>query len=128
VILIAGGTGRLGTALVTRLTGRGLPVRVLTRDPARAAHLTGQPVEVVTGDVRDRASLAAAVRGADVVVSAVHGLTGPRGVSPVTVDARGNCNLIDAARETGAEIVLMSVVGAAADSPMELFRMKYAAE
>jgi NADH dehydrogenase len=83
---------------------------------------------VATGDVRDRASLAPAVEGAGVVVSAIHGFAGPGGVSPATVDYRGNINLIDAARATGAQLVLMSVAGAAADSPMELFRMKHAAE
>jgi uncharacterized protein YbjT (DUF2867 family) len=128
VILLAGGTGRLGTVLAARLAERGLPVRVMTRDPARAAHLTGQGVQVVTGDVRDPASLAAAVRGAGVVVSAVHGMAGPGGVSPATVDHQGNVSLINAARAAGAELVLMSTVGAAADSPLELFRMKHAAE
>jgi NADH dehydrogenase len=49
-------------------------------------------------------------------------------VSPATVDYQGNINLIDAARAAGAQLVLMSVAGAAADSPMELFRMKHAAE
>jgi uncharacterized protein YbjT (DUF2867 family) len=128
MILLAGGTGRLGRALAPALTRRGLPVRVLTRDPARAASLAGPGIEVVTGDVRDRASLPAAVRGADVVVSAVHGFAGPGGVSPATVDRQGNINLIDASREAAAEIVLISVAGAAASSPMELARMKYAAE
>jgi uncharacterized protein YbjT (DUF2867 family) len=128
MILITGGTGRLGSVLTAALTRRGLPVRVLTRDPVRAASLTGHGIEVVTGDVRDRASLPAAARGADVVVSAVHGFAGPGGVSPATVDYQGNINLIDAARDAGAELVLMSVVGAAASSPMELSRMKYAAE
>ncbi len=128
MILVAGGTGRLGRALTARLTRRGLPVRVLTRDPARAASLAGQGVEAVTGDVRDRGSLPAAVSGVSVVVSAVHGFAGSGGVSPATVNQRGNINLIDAARDAGARIVLMSVVGAAADSPMELSRMKYAAE
>lgn len=128
MILLAGGTGRLGTVLTTRLTGRGLTVRVLTRDPRRAAHLAGHGVEVVTGDVRDRASVAASVRGVTVVVSAVHGFAGPGRISPATVDRQGNINLIDAARDAGAEFVLVSVVGAAADSPMELSRMKYAAE
>jgi NADH dehydrogenase len=128
VILIAGGTGRLGTLVVDRLVNRGLLVRVLTRDPARAAHLAGDRVEVVTGDVRDRASLGSATAGADVVVSAVHGFTGPRGNSPATVDRDGNANLIDATKAAGADFVLLSTVGAAADSPMELFRMKRAAE
>lgn len=128
MILIAGGTGRLGSVLTARLTGRGLPVRVLTRVPARAAHLAALGIEVAAGDVRDRASLEAAVRGADVVVSAIQGFTGPRGTSPSTIDYLGNVSLIDAARATGAKFVLMSVVGAAIDSPMELFRMKHTAE
>jgi NADH dehydrogenase len=128
MILLAGGTGRLGSVLAGRLAGRGLAVRVLTRDPVRAAHLAAQGAEVATGDVRDCASLAPAVRGADVVVSAIQGLTGPRGVNPATIDYQGNINLIDAARAVGAQFVLTSVAGAAADSPMELFRMKHAAE
>jgi uncharacterized protein YbjT (DUF2867 family) len=128
VILVAGGTGRLGTLVVNRLVSRGISVRVLTRDPARAAHLAGDHVEVVTGDVRDRTSLGPATEGVAVVVSAVHGFTGVRGNSPTTVDRDGNANLIDATRGAGAELVLLSTVGAAADSPMELFRMKHAAE
>ena len=128
MILLAGGSGQLGTRVVRALTARGLAVRVLTRDPGRASHLTGQHVEVVRGDVRDPASVSAAAAGATIVVSAVHGFIGPRGISPETIDRDGNANLIDAARAVGADIVLMSVLGAAADSPMELFRMKYAAE
>ena len=50
MILVAGGTGRLGSELVRRLVAQRESVRVLTRDPARAAHLPG--VEVVVGDVR----------------------------------------------------------------------------
>lgn len=128
MILIAGGTGRLGSVLAARLTGRGLAVRVLTRVPARADHLAALGIEVATGDVRDRASLRTAVRGAGVVVSAIHGFTGDRGTSPASIDYQGNVNLIDAARAADAQFVLMSVVGAAADSPMDLFRMKHAAE
>jgi uncharacterized protein YbjT (DUF2867 family) len=128
VILVAGGAGRLGTLVVRRLTERGLSVRVLTRDPARAQHLTGGQVEVVEGDIRDNAAVSAATDGATVVVSAIHGFIGPRGVSPATIDRDGNIALIDAAGAVGADFVLMSVLGATADSPMELFRMKHAAE
>lgn len=130
MILVAGGTGRLGTVVVRRLGARGLDVRVLTRYPERAVDLTAGhvAVQVVTGDVRDRDSLRRATDGADVVVAAVHGFVGPRGISPATVDRDGNANLIDAAKAAGADVVLMSVVGASEDSPMELFRMKHAAE
>jgi NADH dehydrogenase len=128
VILVAGGTGRLGTLVVRRLRDHRLDVRVLTRDPQHAVHLAADHVEVVTGDVRDRHSLERATAGADVVVSAVHGVVGPRGISPATVDRDGNANLADATSRAGAHFVLMSTVGASPDSPMELFRMKHAAE
>jgi uncharacterized protein YbjT (DUF2867 family) len=127
-VLVAGGTGRLGTLVVGDLAARGVDVRVMTRDPQRAAHLTGDHVEVVTGDVRDPASTTAAAGGVDVVVSAVHGFAGPGGGSPATVDRDGNINLIQAAHTAGADVVLVSGVGAAPDSPFELFRMKHAAE
>jgi uncharacterized protein YbjT (DUF2867 family) len=125
-VLVCGGTGRLGTLVVSGLAARGLNVRVMTRDWQRAAHL--KQVEVVLGDVRDQGSVAAAVAGVQVVVSAVHGFAGPGRVTPAMVDRDGNVHLIDAARSAGADVVLMSVVGAAAGSPMELFRMKHAAE
>jgi NADH dehydrogenase len=128
VILVAGGTGRLGTLLVNRLINRNLPVRVLTRQPTRAEHLPGDLVTIVSGDVRDPETLAPATAGVDVVVSAVHGFTDPHRNSLAAVDRDGNANLIEAAKSAGADLVLMSTVGAAADSPMELFRMKHAAE
>ncbi len=127
-VLVAGGSGRLGTLVVAALADRSVPVRVLTRDPRRTAHLAGPYVETVVGDIRDAACLLPAVSDVDVVVSAVQGFAGPRGVTPESVDRDGNVNLIDAARQVGADMVLMSVVGASPDSPMELFRMKHAAE
>ena len=128
MILVAGGSGRLGTLLVQRLAGRGTAVRVLTRSRARASHFDSSSVEIVEGDVRVASEVQRAVAGADVVVSAIQGLAGTGGVSPASVDREGNRHLVDAAARAGATVVLVSVVGAAADSPMELFRMKHAAE
>lgn len=129
MIVVAGGAGRLGTLLVNRLAKRGdLQVRILTREPARAEHLAADAVTVVRGDVRDRESVRRATADADIVVSAVHGFAEPRPNSLATIDRDGNSNLIEAAKAAGADFVLMSTVGAAADSPMELFRMKHAAE
>jgi NADH dehydrogenase len=129
MILVAGGTGRLGSLVVRRLRDRGLPVRVLTRDPARASHLAGDHVEVTIGDVRDPAAAERAVAGVATVVSAVHGFAGPGGVSPESVDESGNGKLIAAAERAGIDrFVLLSAVGASPDSPMSLFRAKHAAE
>jgi uncharacterized protein YbjT (DUF2867 family) len=128
VIVVAGGTGTLGTRLVLRLVGQGLAVRVLTRDPARAKHLASTGAEVARADVRDPAGVARALRGASTVISAVHGFAGPGGVSPASVDRGGNAHLIEAAARTGAAFVLVSVVGAAPGHPIGLFRAKHAAE
>jgi NADH dehydrogenase len=49
-------------------------------------------------------------------------------VTPRSVDRDGNANLVEAARRTRAAVVMVSVVGAAPDSPMQLFREKHAAE
>jgi uncharacterized protein YbjT (DUF2867 family) len=127
VILIAGGTGRLGTLLVHQLTDRGLAIRVLTRDPQRARHLPHN-VDIAVGDVRDPDALLSAVHGVDTVVSAVQGFAGPGNGTPASADRDGNIHLIDAAQTVNADFVMVSVVGAAADSPMELFRMKHTAE
>jgi uncharacterized protein YbjT (DUF2867 family) len=128
VILIAGGSGRLGTILTDRLVERGLPVRILTRDPDSMTGRAQRGIEVAGGDVRDPSSLEAAAGDVDVVVSAVHGFVGPRGISPASVDRDGNINLTDMAKAAGADLVMLSIVGTSPDSPLELSRMKEAAE
>ncbi len=128
MILVAGGTGRLGTDVVQGLLSRGERVRVLTRFARRADELAARGAEVVIGDVRNPQTLAPAMIGTHVVVSAVHGFVGSGGVTPQNVDRDGNRNLIHAAQEVGADVILLSVVGAAPDHPMELVRMKAAAE
>jgi uncharacterized protein YbjT (DUF2867 family) len=129
MILVAGGTGRLGTQVVELLLRRDLEVRVLSRDPSRASGLVRLGAEVVEGDVGDLAAVRRAVEGVQTVVSAIHGFSGPRGISPATVDRDGNRNLVQAARDAGVEhVVLLSVEAAAPDHAMDLMRMKYAAE
>ncbi|MGO4592215.1 SDR family oxidoreductase [Leifsonia sp. 2TAF2] len=128
MIVVAGGSGLLGRLLVGDLLAEGRQVRVLVRDPARARDLFGDAVEVVAADVRQPEEVRAAVAGAELVVSAVHGFLGGRGAGPAEVDDRGNGNLIDAAGEVGAGVVLMSVSGASPTHPVDLFRAKYAAE
>lgn len=127
MILVAGGTGLLGSRVVKVLSDAGEHVRVVTRDPRRASHLPAG-VEVVVGDVR-RGPLDAAVDGCDCVVSAVHGFAGPGRTSPAAVDRDGNRSLIGAAKKAGVDrFVLLSIVGASPDHPMSLHRAKYAAE
>ncbi len=117
----------MGSILVADLAAQGLAVRVLTRDRARAERFQ-DIADVAVGDVRDPASIAPAMAGVNTVVSAVHGFAGPGRVTPRSVDRDGNANLVSAAAEVGAEVVMVSVVGASPTSPMELFRAKFEAE
>jgi len=128
VILVAGGSGRLGTLVVADLAAAGADVRVLTRSPACARRRLAAGIEVALGDVRDPVSLAEPMAGVTTVVSAVHGFDGTGGVTPASVDRDGNRHLLAAASRVGADVVLVSVVGAAPQHPMELFRMKWSAE
>jgi uncharacterized protein YbjT (DUF2867 family) len=129
MILVAGGTGRLGTKVVALLRERGMEVRVLTRDPSRAANVAGPGVEIAEGDVRDIVAVRRAMAGARTVISAIQGFAGTRDGSPATIDRDGNHNLILAAREASIEhFVLVSVKDASPDHPTDLMRMKYAAE
>jgi uncharacterized protein YbjT (DUF2867 family) len=128
MILVAGGTGTLGTLIVRRLTARSLPVRSLSRDVARAQRTAEDCVNFVAGDVRDRRAVERALAGVTTVISAVQGFAG-RSVTPRSVDYEGNRTLIQAAQNADVKhFILISVHGAAPDHPLELFRMKYRAE
>lgn len=129
MILLAGGTGTLGREVLPRLIGRGMKVRLLTRDPVRARDLAGESCEVVRGDLRDVQDLAAALQGIRTVISAVSGYGPNSGADPRSVDGAGNCELIEAAETAAVErFVLVSVRGAGPRHPMELMRMKFMAE
>ena len=64
-ILLTGATGYVGGRLLPALEARGYSVRCLTRRPGVLTH--GHPArDVVQGDVLERSSLDAALRGVDV--------------------------------------------------------------
>lgn len=69
LILITGVAGRIGANLARSLLARGFRVRGVTLpgDPGRA-RLTGLPVEIVEGDLRDGAVVAAAYAGVAAIV------------------------------------------------------------
>jgi uncharacterized protein YbjT (DUF2867 family) len=129
-ILIAGGTGTLGTQLVRRLTDRGLKVRVLTRDVERARHLDDWNVEIMAGDLRDARAVGRAVHGTQTVVNSVQaGFGATLGSTPKTVDGQGSRNLLAAAKANGVQhVVLVSIYDVAPDHALELWRMKYRGE
>ena len=66
-ILVTGSTGFIGASLVRELIADGRDVRVLVRPNADLSNIDGLKVEVVHGDLRNCASLDAALKGCDVL-------------------------------------------------------------
>ncbi|MBE1494307.1 uncharacterized protein YbjT (DUF2867 family) [Amycolatopsis lexingtonensis] len=109
MIVITGGTGKLGSQVVAHLLDRvpAAEIGVSVREPARAADLADRGVRVRRGDFADPASLAEAFEGAAQVLV-------------ISTDSTGETALahhvaaIDAAREAGAKRVLYTSHQAAA--------------
>ena len=76
-ILITGVTGFIGGHLAERLNGAGWTVRGLARDPASAAALAEQGIEIVPGNLLNRSNVAAVVPRCDAIVHAGAWTGGP---------------------------------------------------
>ena len=69
-VVVTGGAGFIGRAVVARLAARGDDVVALVRDPARAAHLERDHVALVISDLSSVAQLTVQMKGADAVIHA----------------------------------------------------------
>lgn len=61
LVLVAGATGGVGQLVVAELLEKGLGVRILTRNAAKAQKMFNDRVEIAIGDIRDAATLPAAM-------------------------------------------------------------------
>lgn len=66
--MITGGTGYLGSALAELAVRKGYDVRVLVRDPRKAAQLLPGVADVVVGDLADADAVRRAVHGCHAVL------------------------------------------------------------
>ncbi|MBX5467248.1 MAG: NAD(P)-dependent oxidoreductase [Firmicutes bacterium] len=105
-IALWGATGTIGQRILREALDRGHAVRAVVRDPARVT-IQHPKLEVVQGDALDPQSVAQAVRGCEVVVSAL----GPsRGEPPETLLTL-NQRLVEGVRAAGVRR-LIAVGGA----------------
>ncbi len=134
MILVSGGTGLIGSAVVRELLARGERVAVLGRDAARIRAAFADGVEAREGDVREPATLPPAMRGADIVINAVQFPNEPienrrKRNTFEEVDLKGTRHQVDAAKDAGVRrFVYLSGVGASRDAEKHWFRYKWEAE
>lgn len=132
-VTIFGGSGFVGRHLAHRLANEGWRIRVAVRRPHEAQELgpigdVGQ-LQIVQANVRDVASVTAAVQGADVVINLV-GLLVQGGKQKFTaVQAAGAGNVARAAATAGARrLIHMSALGADKTSVSAYAQTKAAGE
>jgi uncharacterized protein YbjT (DUF2867 family) len=116
LVVVAGATGRSGKLVVEQLVAAHWKVRALVRDAGKAGDMASAPgVELRVADVRDPASLAAALKGATYVISAIGasgGFKSAPGDGPKEVDFQGVRNLAVAAKAANVkQFVLISSAG-----------------
>jgi dihydroflavonol-4-reductase len=108
VILVTGGAGFIGSHLVHLLVEQGRSVRVLERLGAPVTHLPLSRIDLLRGDIRDRACVVRAVAGCEEVyhLAANPNLwVQPRGLFR-QVNYLGTIHVLEAAIDAGARRVL----------------------
>ena len=125
MILVVGATGDLGGLIARTLLDQGNPVRVLVRSRSRGDELVAAGAEAATGDLKDHASLRAACRGVDAVVTTATATARSGDDTIESVDRIGNRNLVDAAVAEGVHhFLFVSALGANPGHAMPLLRAK----
>lgn len=120
-VLVTGGTGTLGRALLPRLVAAGHEVRVLTRQSVPKLPTGVLPAH---GDILDGLAVAQATAGVDAVV---HAASNPRR-NAHRIEVEGTRNVVAAAQEAMVEHLLyVSIVGIDRN-PFPYYQAKRAAE
>jgi NADH dehydrogenase len=133
IVTVIGGSGFLGRYIVHDLANRGWRVRVAVRNTDRALFLrpmgvVGQIVPVFC-NIRDDASVAASVDGADMVVNLVGLLYERRRQTFSAVHTDGAARVARLSKQAGvSRLIHVSAIGASTASPSSYAKTKASAE
>lgn len=104
-VLVTGATGYIGGRLVPRLIGAGHDVRVLVRQPERLRDVPwAASVDVVAGDLAERAAVDRAMEGIEVAYYLVHSMGGRGDFESVELEIARN--VADSAAEHGVRRIV----------------------
>lgn len=107
-VLLTGGSGFLGSAVLRALLARGVHVRALVRPASPRGNLEGLGCDLVDGDLTDPASLRAALAGVRHLfhVAADYRLWAPDPAVILRVNVEGTRALMQAALDAGVERIV----------------------
>jgi NADH dehydrogenase len=129
MILVTGATGFVGSHLVKRMRREGLKVRAVVRTPAKAQALEDLGVEVVPGDMSDRASLEAAAAGIERVIHLVGIIQEAPGATFQSVHVDGTRELLEASKKAGVRhFMYQSALGTRPNAKSRYHQTKWEAE
>ncbi len=129
MILVTGATGFVGSNLVRRLRHDDIAVRALVRSLAKGEALKDIGVDVVEGDVSDKASLEAAAAGCERVVHLVGIIQETPAATFRSVHVEGTGNVLDAAKKAGIRhICYQSALGTRPGAKSMYHKTKWEAE
>lgn len=128
MILVTGGSGFLGSHIVSRLIEDGRSVRVLVRNLDRAqreGRLEGLPIEWAVGDVTDPPSLKPALEGVNKVVHTAAIAIEKGDATYEEINYQGTVNVVDASQAASVErFINISQMGADPDLPYRFLASK----
>src|SRR5579859_4445664 len=127
-VLLLGSTGFFGRAVAHKLLDAGHQLRVLVRDPMKAAAFKVRGAQVVVGDALNPAAVTQAAQGVEHMISLV-AVRRNRPQSFLEVNVDGPRILGEAAKAAGARsVILVSAIGARLDPKYKYLTSRWMGE
>ena len=127
-ILLLGSTGFFGRGVAHKLIDAGHQLRVLVRDPMKAAAFKVRGAQVMVGDALDPAALMQASQGVEHLISLV-AVRRNRPQSYLAVNVDGPRIMAEAAKAAGVRsVVLVSAIGARLDANYKYLTSRWMGE